>query len=121
MGRRGAHRQVPAPQVLDNVAQAMAAHPNARIRVEGHTDNTRAREANQSLSQARADSTRTYLVSKGIDSAHRRRSAGAWTSPSRPTSDRKAAARTDARSSSSPGDDAAVRYPADGAPPAFRG
>ncbi|HEY7375036.1 MAG TPA: OmpA family protein [Polyangia bacterium] len=53
-------------RVLDGVASALAAHPGARIRVEGHTDNTGTHEANQPLSQARADSTRAYLVSKGI-------------------------------------------------------
>jgi outer membrane protein OmpA-like peptidoglycan-associated protein len=54
-------------RVLDEVAQAMAAHPNSRIRVEGHTDNTGASEANKALSQARADAARTYLIGKGID------------------------------------------------------
>jgi outer membrane protein OmpA-like peptidoglycan-associated protein len=53
-------------RVLDGVASALAAHPGARIRVEGHTDNTGTQEANQPLSQARADSTRAYLISKGI-------------------------------------------------------
>jgi len=57
-------------RVLDEVAQAMSAHPGARLRVEGHTDNTGTREANQQLSQARAESTRAYLVSKGIAGDH---------------------------------------------------
>jgi len=56
-------------RVLDDVAQAMAAHPDGRIRVEGHTDNTGVRDANQRLSQARAESARAYLMSKGIDGA----------------------------------------------------
>jgi outer membrane protein OmpA-like peptidoglycan-associated protein len=53
-------------RVLDDLAQVLTANPGARIRVEGHTDNTGAREANQQLSQARAESTRAYLISKGI-------------------------------------------------------
>jgi OOP family OmpA-OmpF porin len=56
--------------VLDDVAQVMAAHPGARIRVEGYTDNTGTREANRQLSQARAESTRAYLASKGISGDH---------------------------------------------------
>jgi OOP family OmpA-OmpF porin len=53
-------------RVLDDVAQVLAANPTARIRVEGHTDSTGPRDVNQPLSQSRAESTRAYLVSKGI-------------------------------------------------------
>jgi OOP family OmpA-OmpF porin len=53
-------------RVLDELAQVLATSPTARIRVDGHTDNTGTRETNQQLSQARAESTRAYLVSKGI-------------------------------------------------------
>jgi outer membrane protein OmpA-like peptidoglycan-associated protein len=53
-------------RVLDDVARAMAASPGGRIRVEGHTDSSGMREANQQLSQARAESTRTYLMSQGV-------------------------------------------------------
>ena len=52
--------------VLDEVAQVLSAHPGARIRVEGHTDNTGVRQANLTLSQQRADSTRGYLMEKGV-------------------------------------------------------
>jgi outer membrane protein OmpA-like peptidoglycan-associated protein len=52
--------------VLDDVTMVMTTHPGARIRVEGHTDNTGVREANQRLSQDRADSVRAYLMGKGI-------------------------------------------------------
>jgi outer membrane protein OmpA-like peptidoglycan-associated protein len=54
--------------VLDDVAQLMSSHPGARIQVEGQTDNAGAREASERLSHARAESTRTYLMSKGIGS-----------------------------------------------------
>jgi outer membrane protein OmpA-like peptidoglycan-associated protein len=53
-------------RVLDDLAQVMAANPGARIRVEGHTDNAGEAAANQQLSQARAEATRAYLISKGI-------------------------------------------------------
>jgi outer membrane protein OmpA-like peptidoglycan-associated protein len=53
-------------RVLDDVAHAMVASPGGRIRVEGHTDSTGMRDVNQQLSQARAESTRTYLMSRGI-------------------------------------------------------
>jgi outer membrane protein OmpA-like peptidoglycan-associated protein len=52
--------------VLDDVAGVLTSHPTARVRVEGHTDNTGSTELNRRLSQERAESTRTYLMSKGI-------------------------------------------------------
>jgi outer membrane protein OmpA-like peptidoglycan-associated protein len=61
-----AHIDQSSAGVLDELAKVMAAYPNAKIRVEGHTDNTGTRETNQELSQARAEATRTYLVDKGI-------------------------------------------------------
>jgi outer membrane protein OmpA-like peptidoglycan-associated protein len=52
--------------VLDDVAGVLASHPTARIRVEGHTDDTGSIDLNRKLSQERAEATRTYLMSKGI-------------------------------------------------------
>jgi outer membrane protein OmpA-like peptidoglycan-associated protein len=52
--------------VLDQVATALSAHPTARIRVEGHTDTTGPADLNRKLSQERAESTRAYLMSKGV-------------------------------------------------------
>lgn len=57
-------------RVLDDMAQVIAANPGARIRVEGHTDNTGTRDANQQLSQARADATRAFLIGKGVAADH---------------------------------------------------
>ena len=37
--------------------------------LEGHTDNTGKKAANQTLSQQRAESVKAYVVSKGIDAA----------------------------------------------------
>jgi outer membrane protein OmpA-like peptidoglycan-associated protein len=53
--------------VLDDVARVLSSHPTARILVEGHTDSTGAPDTNRALSLARAESTRKYLVDKGID------------------------------------------------------
>ncbi len=54
-------------QVLDEVAAVLIAHPKAKVRVEGHTDSTGMADANRQLSQARAESTRRYLVDRGVD------------------------------------------------------
>jgi outer membrane protein OmpA-like peptidoglycan-associated protein len=53
--------------VLDDVASVLATHGNARVRVEGHTDPSGVPAANRQLSQARAEATKRYLISRGVD------------------------------------------------------
>jgi len=52
---------------LDNVIQAMKDRPELNIEVAGHTDNTGDAQANMSLSTARANAVREYLVNDGIE------------------------------------------------------
>jgi outer membrane protein OmpA-like peptidoglycan-associated protein len=54
---------------LDRVVEYMRYKPNARIRVSGHTDNVGNARRNRTLSQARAESVREYLVDHGVDAA----------------------------------------------------
>ena len=51
---------------LDQVAAGLVAHPSVRIEVSGHTDNSGTKARNAQLSQARAESVKSYLVSKGV-------------------------------------------------------
>jgi outer membrane protein OmpA-like peptidoglycan-associated protein len=51
---------------VDEVANLLKAHPQARIKVVGHTDDTGDPDTNRTLSQNRADSVRDELVGKGI-------------------------------------------------------
>jgi outer membrane protein OmpA-like peptidoglycan-associated protein len=54
---------------LDEVANALTKQDvTSTVAVEGHTDSQGKNAANQELSQKRADSVRTYLVSRGIAS-----------------------------------------------------
>jgi outer membrane protein OmpA-like peptidoglycan-associated protein len=53
-------------RVLDQVAGALAAHPSAKVRIEGHTDSAGADQANMALSQQRADSVKSYLTEHGV-------------------------------------------------------
>jgi outer membrane protein OmpA-like peptidoglycan-associated protein len=54
---------------LRDVAKALSEQdPNSKIAVEGYTDSQGGASFNQDLSQRRADSVRTYLVSHGIAS-----------------------------------------------------
>lgn len=54
----------PSPE-LNETAQYAKDNPDARILVEGHTDNVGSDAANMTLSQQRADSTKSYLVGQG--------------------------------------------------------
>ena len=57
-------------QLLDEVADVMAKHPEVRrVRVEGHTDNRGNAEHNLQLSKARAAAVVTYLVKAGVEAS----------------------------------------------------
>lgn len=53
---------------LDKLAGIFKEYPNSNILVEGHTDSAGSDEYNWNLSQQRAESVSSYLVSKGISS-----------------------------------------------------
>ena len=61
------HNLTPAAQIrLARLSGILASHPGLKLQVEGHTDNTGAKDYNTQLSQKRADAVRDYLVSVGI-------------------------------------------------------
>ena len=51
---------------LNNLVAIMNAMPNANVKVIGHTDNTGDAAANQTLSENRAFSVKSYMVARGI-------------------------------------------------------
>lgn len=53
--------------LLDEVALALTDRAKIKVRIEGHTDSQGTDKFNDWLAQARADSVREYLISKGID------------------------------------------------------
>jgi len=57
---------------LDNVASILKDYSDVNIELSGHTDSTGNADANQLLSQARANSVVSYLVGKGIDASRLR-------------------------------------------------
>ena len=69
-GTNNAEIKPDGEQLLDEVADVLAKHPEIkRIRVEGHTDNRGNAENNLQLSKARAASVVAYLVKSGVDAS----------------------------------------------------
>jgi len=52
--------------ILDEMAAAMLKMKGQKVEIIGHTDNVGLRASNQNLSQARAETVRTYLSAKGV-------------------------------------------------------
>ena len=53
--------------ILNEVAETLKRYPAMRVDVAGYTDNRGAVDLNTRLSQARAESVKAYLVSKGVN------------------------------------------------------
>ena len=56
--------------ILDQFANGLASQPNTEVRIIGHTDSTGSDELNDRLSTERAQATKNYLVSRGVDASH---------------------------------------------------
>ena len=74
--------------VLDQMAAAMLKLKGVKVEVIGHTDNSGSRASNLSLSQARAEAVKAYVVSHGVaeDSV-----AVSGEGPDRPVADNRTA------------------------------
>lgn len=53
--------------ILDQFASGLANQPNTDVRIIGHTDSTGSDELNNRLSVERAQATKNYLVSRGVN------------------------------------------------------
>jgi OOP family OmpA-OmpF porin len=53
-------------EALKPVAASLAARPDVRVEVQGHTDNTGSRAVNMRLSKARADAVEKFLEANGV-------------------------------------------------------
>jgi len=54
-----------AKDTLGVVLRFLEEHPDAKIEVQGHTDNVGSAQYNQALSERRANSVKAFLVSQG--------------------------------------------------------
>jgi outer membrane protein OmpA-like peptidoglycan-associated protein len=55
--------------VLGEVAKLLKGNPTWKVKVEGHTDNVGAKDANKKLSEDRAEAVEKWLVAHGVDKA----------------------------------------------------
>ncbi len=53
---------------LDKLVTFLEEYPERQVQIEGHTDSVGSAEFNQALSQRRAESVKSYLTQRGIDS-----------------------------------------------------
>lgn len=56
--------------ILDSAVVALKKRGDIKVEVAGHTDSQGAAAYNQSLSSARADAVRTYLINKGVSAGN---------------------------------------------------
>lgn len=73
--------------ILDQISAVLLKLRNKKVDVIGHTDNSGSRASNLSLSQARAEAVKAYIVTKGIDPAS---IAVSGEGPDRPVADNSA-------------------------------
>ncbi len=59
-------------KTLDAAAKVLIEHTSIKLEIQGHTDDVGKRETNMTLSQARADAVRDYLVKKGVEESRLR-------------------------------------------------
>lgn len=54
--------------VLSRLSQSIQQYPDTIVQIEGHTDSTGAASFNQTLSENRAESVRSYMTQRGVES-----------------------------------------------------
>ncbi|HET7470215.1 MAG TPA: OmpA family protein [Gemmatimonadales bacterium] len=67
--------------ILDDVARSLVANPEVTVEVAGHTDNTGPRALNDSLSLARAESVKAFLIEHGVEAGRMTVHGYAWDQP----------------------------------------
>lgn len=55
--------------ILFHTVQTLLQNPDAKVEIQGYTDNVGSDRSNQRLSEARAKAVKDYLVAKGVDGA----------------------------------------------------
>ena len=80
-------------RVLNGAAKVLGKYKGLRIRIEGHTDDVGADDANMKLSEARAAAVKQYFVDKGIEDNRLEAVGKGETEPVDPKKTRRARSR----------------------------
>jgi OOP family OmpA-OmpF porin len=67
--------------ILGDVAQSLVANTDVTVEVAGHTDNTGPRALNDSLSLARAEAVKAFLIEHGVEAGRMTVNGYAWDQP----------------------------------------
>ncbi len=71
--------------MLDEAVKVLTDYKDLRVLITGHTDDVGERQTNIDLSEARANSVKAYMTSKGVERAIETHGAG----PDNPIADNK--------------------------------
>jgi len=67
--------------IIDQINEMLKQNPDLKVSIEGHTDNVGNEKSNQTLSESRAKSVMTALVSKGINASRLKSKGWGQTKP----------------------------------------
>jgi outer membrane protein OmpA-like peptidoglycan-associated protein len=74
--------------ILSDAAKVLMGNPSMKVEIQGHTDNIGSANSNQKLSIARAETVKSFLLSKGVEAS---RLSTAGFGDTKPISDNKTA------------------------------
>ncbi|MDP3831640.1 MAG: OmpA family protein, partial [Ignavibacteriaceae bacterium] len=67
--------------ILYDAAKVLMSNPSMKVEIQGHTDNIGSANSNQKLSIARAETVKSFLLSKGVEASRLSTAGFGYTKP----------------------------------------